>query len=54
MVFSVNNVEAELERLESAGVKLRPELDNPNWGLKNMFEDGCGNFLMIDDVSVNQ
>ena len=54
MVFSVNNVEAELERLESAGVKLRPELDNPNWGLKNMFEDGCGNFLMIDDVSVNK
>jgi len=39
---------AELARLKAAGVKLRPELDNPKWGLENMFEDGCGNILMIE------
>ena len=51
MVFKVKSVEAELERLKTAGVKVRPELDNPDWGLKNMFEDGCGNILMIEEIS---
>ncbi|MFW2374052.1 MAG: VOC family protein [Gammaproteobacteria bacterium] len=50
MVFGVKNVEAELERLKTAGVKMRPELDKPDWGLKNMFEDGCGNILMIEEI----
>lgn len=51
MVFVVKNVEAELERLKTAGVKVRPELDKPDCGLKNMFEDGCGNILMIEEIS---
>jgi len=50
MVLGVKNVEAELERLKAAGVKLRPELDKPEWGLRNMFEDGCGNILMIEEI----
>ena len=25
-----------------------PEQDNPKWGIKNKFEDGCGNLLMIE------
>ena len=50
MVFSVKSVDAELERLKSAGVKLLPELDKPECGLKNMFEDGCGNILMIEEI----
>jgi catechol 2,3-dioxygenase-like lactoylglutathione lyase family enzyme len=50
MVFGVNNVEAELARLKAAGVTVRPDLDKPEWGLKNMFEDGCGNLLMIEKV----
>ena len=49
MMFGVVNVEAELARLQSAGVKVRPELDNPACGLTNIFEDGCGNLLMIDE-----
>lgn len=52
IIFSVKNVATELERLKSAGVKLRPELDNPKWGLKNMFEDGCGNIIMIEEMPV--
>jgi predicted enzyme related to lactoylglutathione lyase len=51
MIFSVKNVKGELERLKSNGIKLRPELDRPEWGLMNMFEDGCGNILMLEEVS---
>ena len=50
MVLGVKNVAAELERLKTSGVKTRPDLDKPEWGLKNMFEDGCGNILMIEEI----
>ena len=51
MVFAVKDVEAELDRLEAAGIKVRPDLNKPEWGLMNMFEDGCGNLLMIEKIS---
>ena len=51
MIFAVKSVEAELQRLESVGIVLRPELDKPEWGLQNIFEDGCGNLLMIEELS---
>lgn len=50
MIFSVKNVESELARLETAGIKTRPDLDRPEWGLKNLFEDGCGNILMLEET----
>lgn len=53
MIFSVNDVAAELERLEKEGIKLRPDLDRPDWGLENMFEDGCGNLIMLE-ISSNK
>ncbi len=49
MVLEVENIAAELKRLKTAGVTLRPELDNPKWGIQNVFEDGCGNLLMMDE-----
>lgn len=49
MAFESKNIGAELERLKAAGVKLRPELDKPKWGIQNVFEDGCGNLLMIEE-----
>lgn len=49
MVFEVEDVGAELARLKSVGIIVRPDLDKPDWGLKNMFEDGCGNILMIEE-----
>ena len=49
MVFEVENVDVEFGRLKAVGVKVRPDLDKPEWGLKNMFEDGCGNILMIEE-----
>ena len=48
MVFSAADPDAELERLQGAGVTLRPELDRPEYGLQNLFEDGCGNLIMIE------
>ena len=51
MVFSVASVENEMNRLGGAGVKLRPDLDRPDWGLTNLFEDGCGNLLMLKQDS---
>ena len=47
MVFPVRDVDEEMAGLERAGVTLRPELDKPEWGLRNLFEDGCGNILML-------
>ena len=47
MGLEATNVESELRRLKAAEVRLRPELDNPKWGIENVFEDGCGNLLMI-------
>lgn len=49
MVFSVRDAKAELKRLSQAGVTLRPDLDHPEYGLTNLFEDGCGNLIMIED-----
>ena len=50
MVFKVANVEDELKQLVAKGVKVRPDLDKPQWGLINMFEDGCGNLLMLEQI----
>lgn len=51
MVFSVQDIDGEMERLGSAGVTLRPDLDRPDWGLTNLFEDDCGNLLMLQQAS---
>lgn len=51
MAFEVTNAENDLEKMHAAGVTLRPELDNPKWGLQNIFEDGCGNLLMLEENS---
>ena len=49
MVFETSNLSFELDKLSSAGVVLRPDLDRPDWGLSNLFEDGCGNLLMLQE-----
>lgn len=49
MALEAKDVEVEFKRLKVAGVTLRPELDNPKWGIQNVFEDGCGNLLMIEE-----
>lgn len=48
IIFGVDNVASELKRLSTLGIKVRPDLDRPDWGLQNMFEDGCGNIIMLE------
>lgn len=48
VVLASKDVDKQISSLKAAGVTLRPDLDKPEWGLTNMFEDGCGNLLMID------
>jgi len=50
MVFTVKSVVEEMKRLKVAGIKIRPDLDKLEWGLENMFEDGCGNLLMLQET----
>ena len=54
MVFSVRDAAGELGRLSAAGIRLRPDLDRPDWGLTNLFEDGCGNLIMLQEETGSQ
>ena len=50
MVLAVPSVKDAKKRMALSGIRLRPELDNPKWGLENIFEDGCGNLLMLEEL----
>ncbi len=47
IVFGTQDVQATREELESRGVRFRDDLAKPDYGLKNMFEDGFGNLIML-------
>jgi len=47
IVFSADNVEEVRRDLESRGVVFRDDLAKPQWGIQNLFEDTCGNFIML-------
>ena len=49
IVFSAKNAEAVRGDLESRGVRFRDDLTKPQWGLQNLFEDTCGNLIMLQD-----
>jgi len=51
MAFRVSDVVEELKRMKSVGIKVRPDLNRPECGIVNVFEDGCGNMLMIEGVN---
>ena len=36
---------------KEAGISVRPDLDNPEWGLEDMFENGRGNLIMLQKFS---
>lgn len=47
IVFGVNDLSGEIERLKNNGVKFRDDLSKKEWGLENLFEDTCGNIIML-------
>jgi catechol 2,3-dioxygenase-like lactoylglutathione lyase family enzyme len=50
MVFNTTDVAAEVKLLKSKGVKFRDDLTRTDWGLDNIFEDTCGNFIMLQQT----
>lgn len=50
MGLAIKDAKAEYQRLASVGVRLRPELNKPDFGIMNVFEDGCGNLLMLEEL----
>ncbi|NIR51279.1 glyoxalase [candidate division KSB1 bacterium] len=51
IVFGTTNIEEEKARLKDSGVQFRDDLDKPEWGLQDLFEDSCGNLIMLDEIS---
>ena len=49
IVMGTENLSDEVERLKSRGVIFRDDLEKPDWGLVNLFEDTCGNILMLQE-----
>ncbi|GAB4185281.1 MAG: hypothetical protein Kow00108_22770 [Calditrichia bacterium] len=49
IVFSAKNVARERQRLEERGVVFRDDLSKPEYGLENIFEDTCGNLIMLQE-----
>ena len=47
IVFGVDDLANEIERLKENGVLFRDDLANPEWELENLFEDPCGNIVML-------
>ena len=47
MVFRTRDLEQERLRLSERGVTFRDDLSRPDWGLDNLFEDTCGNLIML-------
>ena len=50
LVLGASDLEGEIDKLKKKGVTFREDLDKPEWGLENMFEDTCGNLLMLQEV----
>jgi hypothetical protein len=47
MIFASSDVDRKLKRIETADVTIRTDLDKPDWGPVNMFENAGGNLQMI-------
>lgn len=47
IVFGVDDIYEEYERLKQKGVKFKNEPQKTQWGIHVDFEDTCGNFIRI-------
>ena len=47
IVFGVDDVEAEFERLKDKGVVFKQAPTKTEWGTQAIFDDTCGNFIQI-------
>ncbi len=47
IVFGVNDIHKEYERLKKLGVVFRKEPKKTEWGTETVFEDTCGNLIQL-------
>ena len=47
IIFGVDDVEAEFERLKDKGVVFKQAPTKTEWGTQAIFDDTCGNFIQI-------
>jgi predicted enzyme related to lactoylglutathione lyase len=47
IVFGVEDLHAEYERLRSLGVVFRSPPETTEWGVQTIFEDTCGNLIQL-------
>lgn len=50
IIFGVSDLPIEIQKLKSKGVQFRDDLTKIEWGLENIFEDSCGNLIMIQET----
>lgn len=50
IVFGTTDLQAERKQLKEKGVKFRDDLAKPEWGIENLFEDTCGNLIMLQEI----
>lgn len=51
IVFSVEDLQAEFERLKGLGVVFRKEPTKTDYGIESIFEDTCGNLIQLIQLS---
>jgi predicted enzyme related to lactoylglutathione lyase len=47
IVFGVDDIHKEYERLKQLGVAFRSEPKKTEWGIQTVFEDTCGNLVQL-------
>ncbi|HJY64137.1 MAG TPA: VOC family protein [Ignavibacteria bacterium] len=51
IVFGVNDVNKEYERLKARGVVFKQEPTKTDWGTQAIFDDTCGNYVQIHEMA---
>ncbi|MFT4762662.1 MAG: putative enzyme related to lactoylglutathione lyase [Saprospiraceae bacterium] len=47
IIFGIENVQTEFERLKKLDVDFLKEPTTNDWGTKAVFDDTCGNYIQI-------
>ncbi len=50
IVFGVEDIQAEYQRLSKLGVVFRGEPTKTEWGTQALFEDTCGNLIQLHQL----
>ena len=50
IVFGVDDVQKEFERLKKLGVVFKQEPTKTDWGTQAIFDDTCGNYIQIHHI----